>query len=233
MDGRFVLYFRVSTGRQGTSGLGLEAQRAAAAAYLNGGAWEVVGEFTEVESGKRSDRPKFREAMDLCRLTGAKLLIAKLDRLSRNLHFITGLIESKVEFVACDMPTANNFTIHIFGAAAEHEAKMISERTKAGLHSINERIKAEGSYVSRSGRTITRLGNPAPHARPDHAAGTAAVKAKADDFAKRVLPVIEPMRAASLPLQTIADRLNGMRVQTARGAAWTPMAVKRVLDRAA
>jgi predicted site-specific integrase-resolvase len=129
-SGRYLAYYRVSTARQGRSGLGLEAQRQAVGEHLNGGNWKLVGEYTEVESGKRSDRPKLAEALKACRLQGAKLIIAKLDRLARNVAFISNLMESKVEFEAVDFPQANRLTIHIMAAIAEHEAKMISDRTR-------------------------------------------------------------------------------------------------------
>ena len=132
--GKFVAYYRVSTQRQGRSGLGLEARQTAVRDYLNGGDWRLVAEVTEVESGKRSDRPKLAEAVKLCRLHGAALIIAKLDRLARNVAFISNLMESGVEFHAVDFPQANRLTVHILAAVAEHEAKVISERTKAALH---------------------------------------------------------------------------------------------------
>jgi DNA invertase Pin-like site-specific DNA recombinase len=130
---RFVAYYRVSTDRQGRSGLGLEAQQKAVRDYLDGGAWEIVAEFVEVESGKRADRPELARALDACRKHKARLVIAKLDRLSRNLAFIATLKDSGVEFVAVDNPHANKLTIHILAAEAEHEREAISERTKAAL----------------------------------------------------------------------------------------------------
>src|ERR1700733_15282944 len=132
-NGKFVSYLRVSTARQGISGLGLEAQREAVARYLNGGCWSLVQEVVEGERGKRNDRPVIAEALRLCRLHRATLIIAKLDRLARNVHFISSLMESSVEFVACDFPEANRLTVHILAAVAEHEASMISTRTKAAL----------------------------------------------------------------------------------------------------
>src|SRR5262249_32593924 len=116
--GKFVAYYRVSTARQGKSGLGLEAQQQAVREHLNGGNWTLVGEFTEIESGKRADRPKLAEAIKACRLRGAKLIIAKLDRLARNVAFISNLMESGVEFEAVDFPQANRLTIHIMAAMA-------------------------------------------------------------------------------------------------------------------
>src|SRR2546423_6629915 len=153
-QGRFVAYFRVSTDRQGKSGLGLQAQRKSVVDYLDGGRWSLVAEFTEIESGKHNDRPELAKALAACKKQRAKLVIAKLDRLSRNLAFIAALMESGVEFVAVDNPHANKLTVHILAAVAQHEREMISERTQAAL-------KAAGARR-------TRLGNP----RLDEAAKT-------------------------------------------------------------
>ena len=122
-NGKFVAYYRVSTQKQGQSGLGLEAQKEAVRVYLNGGRWKLVGEFKEVESGKRNDRPALAEALAMCRIHGATLIIAKLDRFARNVAFISNLMESGVEFTATDFPQANRLTIHILAAVAEHEAR--------------------------------------------------------------------------------------------------------------
>src|SRR4051812_13399101 len=140
--GRFVAYYRVSTDRQGKSGLGLEAQREAVRSFLDGGSWMLTAEVTEVESGKRNDRPELDRALGLCRLYGATLIVAKLDRLARNVAFISKRMESGVDF-----PQANRLTVHILAAVAEHEAAMISQRTKAALAAA----KARG----------IKLGNPA------------------------------------------------------------------------
>lgn len=134
MTGKCVAYYRVSTDKQGERGHGLDGQRKAVADYLNGGAWQLVGEFTEVESGKRhNNRPELERALAAARKHKAKLIIAKLDRLSRNVAFIAALMERKVDFVCCDMPHADRFTMHIFAAMAEQERRMIAQRTKAGL----------------------------------------------------------------------------------------------------
>jgi DNA invertase Pin-like site-specific DNA recombinase len=129
--GRFVAYYRVSTAEQGRSGLGLEAQQAAVQNYLNGRTWELVGEFTEVESGRKSERPELAKALALCKKHKATLVIARLDRLARNVHFISGLMETKVKFVACGMPEATPFMLHIYAAVAQEEARAVSARTKA------------------------------------------------------------------------------------------------------
>lgn len=194
----------------------------------------MIAEFEEVESGKRSDRPQLARAMERCHLTGAKLLIAKLDRLSRNVHFLSGLMEQRVDFVACDMPTANRLTVHIMAAVAEQEREAISARTKAAIGAIKAKLKRGEEYVSRrSGRALTRLGNPngLTVSRPD--LGAAAMRDLAHAFAVSVLPTIREIQGDASPsLAAIAAALNARRVRTARAAAWTPMAVKRVLDRA-
>src|SRR5919205_517927 len=144
--GTFVSYLRVSTARQGRSGLGLEAQRQAVTDFLNGGNWHLAAEVVEVESGKRNDRPKLAEALRLCRLHGAVLIIAKLDRLARNVAFISNLMESRVEFTAVDFPQANRLTVHILAAVAEHEREMISQRTKAALAAAKARGTQLGGH---------------------------------------------------------------------------------------
>jgi DNA invertase Pin-like site-specific DNA recombinase len=137
--GKHVAYYRVSTPKQGRSGLGLEAQRHAVEGYLNGGDWQIVGEFTEIETGKRADRPALAKALAMCCLHGARLVIAKLDRLSRNAHFLLGLKESGVDFVAADMPNANRLTVGIMAMAAEDDAQRISQRTKDALAAAKRR----------------------------------------------------------------------------------------------
>src|SRR5881392_1771608 len=143
--GKFIAYFRVSTDRQGKSGLGLDAQREAVMNYLNGGRWTLVDEFTEVESGKRNDRPELVKALAACKKQKAKLVIAKLDRLSRNLAFIATLMDSGVEFIAVDNPHANKLTVHILAAVAQHEREIISARTSAALQAAKARGKHLGN----------------------------------------------------------------------------------------
>jgi DNA invertase Pin-like site-specific DNA recombinase len=197
-SGRHVAYYRVSTARQGRSGLGLEAQRQAVGEHLNGGNWKLVGEYTEVESGKRSDRPKLAEALKACRLQGAKLIIAKLDRLARNVAFISNLMESKVEFEAVDFPQANRLTIHIMAAIAEHEAKMISDRTRAALAAAKARGKRLGGFRGRAGT--------AADCAKARRAKSLAAKSRAADLA----PIIEEIRTAGAnSLRSIAKELDG------------------------
>jgi DNA invertase Pin-like site-specific DNA recombinase len=138
-EGKFVSHLRVSTARQGHSGLGLEAQRKAVEDFLNGGNRQLVKEFVEVESGKRADRPPLEKGFPALPAHGAKLVIAKLDRLSRDAHFLLGLEKAGVEFVAADMPQANRLTIGIMAAMAQHEREMISTRTKAALQAAKRR----------------------------------------------------------------------------------------------
>ena len=221
-SGSFVLYFRVSTDRQGASGLGIEAQKAAVASFLNGGDWRVVGEFVEVESGKRNDRAELAKAIRACRLYGARLCIAKLDRLSRDAHFLLGLEKAGVDFVAADMPTANRLTVGIMAMVAEEERRMISARTKAALQAAKARGTALGGY---------RGGSVDEAAR---AASIAVRKASASARAADVLPTIADLQAAGvISLGALAKALTDRGVPTARGAAvWSPMQVSRVLKAA-
>jgi DNA invertase Pin-like site-specific DNA recombinase len=214
--GKFVAYFRVSTDRQGKSGLGLEAQRKAVMNYLDGGRWTLIGEFTEVESGKRNDRPELVKALAACKRRKAKLVIAKLDRLGRNLAFIATLMESGVEFVAVDNPHVNELTVHFLAAVAQHEQEMISERSTAALLAAKRR-----------GR---RLGNPnLPEAARR---GVAALTANAKRFAANVRPIIDEIIAAGAKSHNaIAAKLNERNVPTARGGVWTHVQVGAILRR--
>jgi DNA invertase Pin-like site-specific DNA recombinase len=214
--GKFVAYFRVSTDKQGKSGLGLDAQRHAIQQYLNGGSWSLVGEFTEVESGKRNERPELHKALAACKRHKAKLVIAKLDRLSRNLAFIATLMDSGVEFVAVDNPHANKLTIHILAAVAQHEREMIAQRTKDALQAA----KARGVV----------LGNPKLADVRDRA--VASVKADADRFAKNVAPIIREIQSSGATSHRgIARALNARGVATARGGHWTAVQVGSILRR--
>jgi DNA invertase Pin-like site-specific DNA recombinase len=219
--GKFVAYYRVRTQRQGRSGLGLEAQQTAVRDFLYGGDWRLVAEVTEVESGKRSDRTKLAEALKLCRLHGATLIIAKLDRLARNVAFISNLMESGVEFHAVDFPQANRLTVHILAAVAEHEAKAISERTKAALAAAKRRGVKLGGY---RGTTMTKAMRKAASE-----ATTKRAKARAADLA----PTITELQAAgATSLREIAAGLNERGIPTARGTgSWSATQVMRVLAR--
>jgi DNA invertase Pin-like site-specific DNA recombinase len=207
MNGNFVAYYRVSPDHQGIDGNGIAAQRKAVEDYLNGGRWKLVAEFTEVESGKKSDRPQLAAALDACKRYRAKLVIAKLDRLSRNVHFISGLMERKVDFVACDMPSANAFMINIYAAVAQEERRMISERTRAGLQAAKERG--------------VKLGNQAQ-------ADVNKAAAAARDAALR--PILSSL--ADRPYQEIARALTERGLPTPRGnKVWGLMTVMRTMKR--
>jgi DNA invertase Pin-like site-specific DNA recombinase len=139
MSKKYVSYIRVSAKKQGASGLGLEAQRETINSFINGGQWDLLKEFQEVESGKNNDRPELQKALTHCQLTGATLLVAKLDRLSRDVHFITSLEKAGVEFTVCDFPFANKFTMNIFAALAQYERELISQRTTVALQAKKAR----------------------------------------------------------------------------------------------
>jgi DNA invertase Pin-like site-specific DNA recombinase len=218
-NGKYVAYYRVSTQKQGQSGLGLAAQREAIANYLNGGRWKLVGEITEVESGKRNDRPALADALALCRLHRAILIIAKLDRLARNVFFISSLMESGVEFTAVDFPQANRLTIHVLAAVAEHEVAMISARTKAALAAA----KARGTQLGGDHgiRKFASQGNSASAAKRSSNA-----KKRADDL----LPIIREIQAeGTTTLLGIANELNERGIPAPRGGEWSAVQVTRVL----
>lgn len=220
---RVVAYFRVSTEKQGRSGLGLEAQRMAVAQYCGGRGCEVVGEYVEVESGKNNSRPELTKALHLAKVTGATLVVAKLDRLSRNVAFLAALQESGASFVAADMPEANELTIHIMAAVAQAERKAISRRTKEALAAA----KARG----------VKLGNPngaaaLVRAEKGNAASVASIKAGADRFAADLDPIITDIQAAGcISLRGIAAELNRRGIVTRRGGTWHAATVRDVLGR--
>lgn len=222
-SGQFVSYLRVSTTRQGLSGLGLEAQREAVAGYLNGGDWKLVREVVEIESGKHNDRPAIAEALRLCHLHRATLVIAKLDRLARNVHFISSLMEAGVEFTAVDFPQANRLTVHILAAVAEHEAAMISARTKAALGAA----KARGVVLGGRRGSVERM------ERIGRKGNAASARVRSKTAAKRnedLIPVIQEIWTAGAHTpRRIADGLNARGIAAARGGTWSAVQVRRVL----
>lgn len=220
-SGRLCAYIRVSTAKQGASGLGLEAQRAAVQAYAAGGGHHIVAEYLEVESGRRADRPQLAAALAGCRLHRATLVIAKLDRLSRNVGFIAGIMDSGVDFVACDSPFASRLTLHILAAMAEHEAAAISARTKAALAAA----KARG----------VRLGNPNGAAgllagcREAAAASAASKRSAAVDRAAAVWPMLNQLRMDGIvTARAAATELNRRGVPAPSGGVWYAQQVRRV-----
>jgi DNA invertase Pin-like site-specific DNA recombinase len=215
---RFISYLRVSTVAQGRSGLGLEAQRSAVEAHVRsvpGGM--VLAEFVEVESGKDNGRVKLQAALERCKVTGATLVIAKLDRLSRNAAFLLTLRDAGVRFVAADMPQADNLTVGIMAVVAEQERHMTSERTKAALAAA----KARG----------VKLGNPQGFAGKVYREGGKAVAVQAAGFAKSLASTVRPLVAQGLSLRAIAAELDSLGVRTARGGSWSAQAVKNLVER--
>jgi DNA invertase Pin-like site-specific DNA recombinase len=225
--GKFVSYLRVSTDQQGHDGLGIEAQRKAVSDYLNGGRWRLLREFVEVESGKRADRPNLLEAISHCKATGGTLVIAKLDRLSRNVAFISKLMESDVEFVAVDFPQANRLTVHILAAVAEHEREMVSQRTKVALAAVKARGKTLGNPNGANALRAAGAGKAGWNAGAD------GNRAAADRHAARVMPAIDDIRASGITsLSGIARELNAREIRTANDGKWYATTVRNVLARA-
>lgn len=215
MTTKYVAYYRVSTDRQGLSGLGLDAQRAAVAKHI--GAAELVAEFTEIESGRKNDRAQLAAALATAKRTKSTLVIAKLDRLARNVHFVSGLLESNVPFVCADMPEADRTFLQMMAVFAEWEARKISERTKAAL----AQIKAQG-------RT---LGCPNPELGA--VAGVKVIKANADSYAERVGPIVRDILATGAStIRDIAAALQARSVTTPRGnMTWGTTQVSNLLKR--
>lgn len=221
--GAFISYLRVSTARQGKSGLGLEAQRKAVADYLNGGNWQLLAEMVEVESGKKSDRPVLQEAIDLSRATGATLVVAKIDRLTRDAAFLLSLRDAGIDFVAADMPDANRLTVGIMALVAEQEREAISRRTKDALAAAKARGVQLGAY--RDGQFVGRVGTV-----EDAQKASIARAAKYEAAARMKLPLLQRVDPlGSLSLRQIAERLNAMGVPTVSGkGSWSANSVKRL-----
>jgi DNA invertase Pin-like site-specific DNA recombinase len=220
---KVVAYYRVSTAAQGRSGLGLQAQRSAVEGYCRGRECQLLAEFTEVESGKRNDRPELAKALHYAKVTGATLVIAKLDRLSRNAAFLLQLQDSGARFVAADMPEACHLTVGILALVAQQEREAISARTKAALKAAKDRG--------------TKLGNPngaaALHrAAKGNASAVRALKVAADRHAADLAPVVAQLQSegySSLP--ALAKALNERQMQTPRGGKWYPSSVRNLLSR--
>jgi DNA invertase Pin-like site-specific DNA recombinase len=214
----YISYYRVSTQKQGKSGLGLDAQREAVCRFV-AISDSICEEYVEIESGRNSDRPQLKAAIERCRLTGATLLIAKVDRLSRRVSFLATLMDGDVPFVAADNPHATRFTLHILAAVAEHEAEAISARTKAALAAAKARGKKLGGW---RGRHLSAA---------ERARGTAIRVRKAKARAMQIVPVLNELRAAGqVTLRDLADGLNGRGIRAARGGRWAASQVRCVLE---
>jgi DNA invertase Pin-like site-specific DNA recombinase len=223
--GKFVCYYRVSTARQGKSGLGLDAQRAAVATYLNGGNWQIVEEFTEIESGKNADRPALDKALAAARLHRAALVVSKMDRLTRNVAFLSRLLEAGVDVRFADLPqiegATGRFMVQMMVSVAELEAGMISKRTKDALAQAKKRGVVLGGY--RGAKPTAKM----------RARSTAVLQQRAADRATDIAPTIKALQAAgATSLRAIAAGLNAQGIPTAKGAgAWSAVQVARVLER--
>ena len=226
---KVVAYYRVSTKKQGKSGLGLEGQQAAIAEHVQKNGSKLIAEYVEIETGKSNVRPELLKAIAHAKRSKAQLLVAKLDRLARNVAFTSALMEAGIDFVACDNPHANKFTIHILAAVAEHEAEQISQRTKAALAAAKKRGVKLGS--ARPGHWKGR-----EHQRQSglRKAQKAAAKAHSDAFNDEyadLFPIVAELRDNGLSLQAIADELNEQGHTTRRGKPWNRMQVSRLLNR--
>jgi len=224
-SGKFVAYYRVSTGRQGKSGLGLEAQREAVKVYLNGGDWQIVGEFVEVESGKNADRPALEKALAAARMHRASLVVSKVDRLTRSVAFLSRLLEASVDVRFADLPqiegATGRFLLQQMVAVAELEAGMISARRKAALAAAKKRgTKLGGNRGVTPTAKMRKL-------------STAALQKRADERAADIAPAIKALQeAGKTSLRAIAEGLNAQGIPTSRGnGEWTATQVMRVLER--
>jgi len=225
---KYVSYLRVSTDQQGAAGNGIEAQRKAVLDFAATEGAAIVREFVEIESGTDNGRPVFQEAIIYAQLSGAVLLVKTLDRISRDLHFITALEKSEVAFKIVDMPTADSFTLHIYGSLAERERQLISIRTKAALAAL----KARG---------VDKKGNPVSLGNPDNLTDDARAKGRvvsiekrrkgADNFAGMIRPIIAKYRAEGMTFDAVAYALNEEGLKTKKGGKWHAMSVKRALER--
>jgi DNA invertase Pin-like site-specific DNA recombinase len=217
----YIAYYRVSTTRQGQSGLGLEAQQEAIRSYLAYNQGRLVDSYTEIETGTKDDRQELQRALEMCKRYDATLLIAKIDRLSRKVSFISALMDAKTKFIACDNPSANNLTIHILSAMAEHERQMISLRTKEAL----DRVKASGR----------KLGNPKNLSNQDvgRSRGLKVSKSRANEFSMSVYILIKPLQDQGASLNAIAKEFNRDGLLSARGkkGSWTARSVKNIIKR--
>ncbi len=219
---KFVAYFRVSTTKQGESGLGLESQRGAVTDYITRCGGELLEAFTDIESGAKNDRPELLKALRKCRLTGATLLIAKLDRLSRNRRFLMELADSKLNFVCVDMPEANSLTVGILACMADYERQLISERTRAALKAA----KARGVKLGNPNLQLVRNSDTSAAS----AAWSATTKARQDEVREVCQELIAEHGALSV--RKLASKLNDAGYKTVNGKQWSAVQVWRIMQAA-
>jgi DNA invertase Pin-like site-specific DNA recombinase len=218
---KYVAYYRVSTLKQGKSGLGLEAQQEMVRNFIRQNGGQLVVEYQEVESGKHDERHQLIKAMRHAHVVGGKLLVGKLDRLSRDLHFITSLQKSQVDFIVADMPNCDSFTINIYGALAQRERELISERTKAGLAAA----KARGVKLGKPENLTKEV------ADKGRQLGRQQQSNKANRLAAMIRPRINELKNQGLSLRAIAATLDSEHFKTARGGKWTASSVKNILKK--
>src|ERR1700722_11603798 len=226
--GKFISYLRVSTDKQGRSGLGLEAQRAAVESYLNGGRWAVVAEYVEAESGKRSDRPKLAKALSHAKAIGATVVFAKLDRLTRNVDLLRALVASDVDLVFCDLPhvppgAMGRFLLTQMASVAELEAGLISERTKAALAAAKARGVKLGNPNGARALRGKQVGNKE---------AVAAIELRGQEHATNLRSILDDIRGEGITsIRKIAEELNRGGIPAPRGGEWQPTTVVRLLAR--
>lgn len=219
---KVIAYYRVSTQKQGRSGLGLEAQEAAISAYS-----APIKSFTEIESGKNSARPELAKAIASCKQSGATLVVAKLDRLARNVAFVSALMESGIEFVACDNPNANRLTVHILAAVAEDEARRISERTKAALAAAKRRGIQLGSQ--REGHWDGLEAARVAGGMKGRSVSVKVRSKKASEFVEFFAPRVTNLKALGLSHRQVAKALNDEGFTTPRGSQFSKSTISRLL----
>ncbi|MGD9685923.1 MAG: recombinase family protein [Desulfobacter sp.] len=214
----YIAYLRVSTDKQGEHGHGIHAQRQAIGNYLGAQGGELLEEYVEIESGKKNDRPALQQAISRCKMSRATLIIAKLDRLSRNLAFIANIMDAGIDFIACDNPYATRLTIHILAAIAEHEREMISRRTREALFAAKQKGVKLGGYRGTTIQAKIRQ------------QGLAQRKQRSAEYAANVYPTISEYLNSGLSLNATAQALNNGHILTVRGCHWTAKAVSRILQ---
>lgn len=228
---KYIVYYRVSTVKQEASGLGLDGQRAAVEAYIGQFGGEVAAEFTEIESGSKDDRPQLDIAKAMAKAMGATLLVARMDRLARDVHFLSKLLKERVTLAAADMPNASTLIWHVKGSVAEEERRLISERTKAALAAA----KAKGQKLgwAAEGREGQAKAASMKGAAKGGAKSAVVRAAAADSHAQAVWPIVQGMAAAGASLRAIAAELNAKGMTTPRGKQWQATSVKNLLARVA